>query len=147
MRSSFLRIVLIMLAVVQTASLRRISRLPRRFSSTTSLGSHGASTIDINTSRSGLIPLSNAEYSLFEELSNFVEETKSDITLRVAGGWVRDKILGLQGKNDVDIAIDKMTGHQFITALNEWRKVNGLSRRPFNVVKKNTEKSKHLETG
>lgn len=136
-----------MLTFLYAVPLRRFSRIPRFLSSTTSLGSHGTSSSNININLSGSIPLSHVENTLFEELSRFVEETKSEVTLRVAGGWVRDKLLGLQGKNDVDVAIDKMTGQQFINALNEWRKGQGLSRRPFNVVKKNTEKSKHLETG
>lgn len=34
------------------------------------------------------------------------------LTLRVAGGWVRDKILNKQS-HDIDIALDKCTGVQF----------------------------------
>jgi hypothetical protein len=36
----------------------------------------------------------------------------SGVTVRVAGGWVRDKILGLPS-HDVDVALDTMTGVQF----------------------------------
>ena len=31
------------------------------------------------------------------------------LTLRVAGGWVRDKLLGLES-NDIDVALDKWKG-------------------------------------
>jgi tRNA nucleotidyltransferase/poly(A) polymerase len=33
-------------------------------------------------------------------------------TLRVAGGWVRDKLLGKES-NDIDIALDDMMGKDF----------------------------------
>ena len=34
------------------------------------------------------------------------------VTLRVAGGWVRDKLMGRQS-DDIDIAIDTMLGREF----------------------------------
>ena len=49
--------------------------------------------------------------------------------LRVAGGWVRDKvafalslhlqILGMHS-HDIDIAIDNMTGYEFVERLPSW---------------------------
>lgn len=41
------------------------------------------------------------------------------LTLRITGGWVRDKLLG-QGSHDLDIAINVMSGEQFATGLNEY---------------------------
>ncbi len=38
------------------------------------------------------------------------------VVLRCAGGWVRDKMLGLQS-TDIDIALDTMLGAQFGQAL------------------------------
>lgn len=38
------------------------------------------------------------------------------MVLRCAGGWVRDKMLGLQS-TDIDIALDTMLGEQFGQAL------------------------------
>lgn len=48
------------------------------------------------------------------------ESAKSDpLTLRFTGGWVRDKLL--RGKsNDIDVAINKMTGYDFAVELKKW---------------------------
>lgn len=40
-----------------------------------------------------------------------------------------------------------MTGLKFVEMLNEWRMNKGLLSFKFGVIKKNPEKSKHLETG
>ena len=51
--------------------------------------------------------------------------TRPDVktaTVRVAGGWVRDKILNLH-THDVDIAIDTCTGVEFATLVQEYLKL------------------------
>ena len=49
-----------------------------------------------------------------------VQETPSTpLQIRVAGGWVRDKILQLE-THDVDIAIDRLTGVEFATLVQEY---------------------------
>ena len=58
------------------------------------------------------------------------------ISLRVAGGWVRDKILGIPS-DDIDISVDSMTGQQFLN-------MTGLS--GAHIIEKNPDKSKQLET-
>lgn len=40
------------------------------------------------------LPLTEAEERLFETLLTMVSDEGLGTTLRVAGGWVRDKILG-----------------------------------------------------
>jgi len=60
----------------------------------------------------------------------------SGISLRVAGGWVRDKILGIPS-DDIDISVDSMTGQQFLNMIG----VGGA-----HVIEKNPDKSKQLET-
>ncbi|TKA33786.1 hypothetical protein B0A50_00622 [Salinomyces thailandicus] len=93
------------------------------------------------------------------------------ITLRFTGGWVRDKLLGVQS-HDIDVAINKLTGYHFGLRLKEYleqpgnlskyglediasndkqsakagttdrsKTVGGLHK-----IEANPEKSKHLET-
>lgn len=106
--------------------IRRISVLEGR--------NHGKATFELTPD----------EETLFQSLRQFVAENKMQTTIRVAGGWVRDKLLSLQGKNDIDMTIDSMTGSQFMKKYNEWR---GDERHKYTIVKKNPDKSKHLETG
>jgi hypothetical protein len=95
----------------------------------------------------GTFPLTKDEENLFNVLKSFIASKNRNTTLRVAGGWVRDKILQLPGKNDVDIAIDNMTGLEFIEQFNQWNQAHGNATVKYGVVKKNPSKSKHLETG
>ncbi|KAF2968274.1 hypothetical protein GQX73_g5336 [Xylaria multiplex] len=85
---------------------------------------------------------------------NKSNKTAEPIVLRWAGGWVRDKLLGVES-HDIDIAINTMTGEAFASKICE------LSEKPEVVEKhsitstdvgnlhkiaKNPDKSKHLET-
>ena len=49
-------------------------------------------------------------------LKNTVDKHKLGTTLRVAGGWVRDKLYGRESE-DIDIAIDNMQGKEFAEIL------------------------------
>jgi len=65
---------------------------------------------------------------------------------RVAGGWVRDRILGTQS-DDIDIALDKMTGQEFRKYAEQYAQQNqnsGIGK--SYVVEQNADASKHLET-
>ena len=57
-----------------------------------------------------MITLTTDENNLFKMLV-FVAQSKN-VTLRVAGGWVRDKLLGLQS-HDIDIAVQGCSGLEF----------------------------------
>ncbi|OIW32450.1 poly A polymerase C-terminal region-like protein [Coniochaeta ligniaria NRRL 30616] len=83
-------------------------------------------------------------------------EKKPDepLVLRWAGGWVRDKLLGIES-HDIDTAINNMTGEAFAKCLAkeayrpEVQKAHSLSQGDVGrlyTVAKNPEKSKHLET-
>ena len=88
-----------------------------------------------------------------------MKNNEKQTTLRVAGGWVRDKLLGKES-DDIDIALDDMYGEEFAelirqqifdddvksgkidpTQIKEDKK--GKS---YGVIKANNDKSKHLET-
>ena len=67
-------------------------------------------------------------------------------TIRIAGGWVRDKILNVTTKPDIDIAIDDMSGVAFARKFaNFTLKASGL-KIELGIIQSNPEKSKHLET-
>lgn len=95
------------------------------------------------------IPLSPEETQLFDTLLAVVEDEQLGTTLRVAGGWVRDKVLGHwspDGKVDIDIALDNMMGSEFAATLNRWLAKRGRKMYNVGIISRNPEKSKHLET-
>lgn len=80
--------------------------------------------------------LTSIEKNIFELLLKLNIEYELGITFRVAGGWVRDKLLGVES-DDIDIVIDKLTGKEFSKYLPAGK---------IYIIKANSAKSKHLET-
>ncbi|CAK3873400.1 CCA tRNA nucleotidyltransferase, mitochondrial [Lecanosticta acicola] len=96
---------------------------------------------------------------------------KQPLVLRWTGGWVRDKLLGVQS-HDIDVAINKMTGYQFGLRMKEYLEISGNLEKygldsvarddgqsqkagatdksktvgGLHKIEANPEKSKHLET-
>ncbi|CAJ1954114.1 unnamed protein product [Cylindrotheca closterium] len=69
-----------------------------------------------------------------------------DVQVRVAGGWVRDKVLGMKS-DDVDIALDNCTGEEFANCLKTYMQLfehETIGR--IGVIAANPDQSKHLET-
>lgn len=56
------------------------------------------------------------------------ELTKEKIVLRFTGGWVRDKLLGVDS-HDIDVAINKMTGEHFGLKMIEYLEIPGNAER------------------
>jgi tRNA nucleotidyltransferase/poly(A) polymerase len=82
------------------------------------------------------------------------KEIKANLELRFAGGWVRDKLLGIPS-HDIDATINAMTGYSFTLKMKEYledpknMKKHGLDKYDVGNLHKiasNPEKSKHLET-
>lgn len=96
-------------------------------------------------SLSSIVPTPEEE-ELFSTLRAVVNDEALGTTVRVAGGWVRDKLLGVRGKEDIDIALDNMAGKDFALILNSWHEGNGMKTFKIGVIQQNPEKSKHLET-
>lgn len=84
---------------------------------------------------------------LVDFCSAYNASQKGNLVLRITGGWVRDKLLGMES-NDVDVAINSLTGEEFVTQLVEYIDVHGIDSGDLSIhtIKKNPEKSKHLET-
>ena len=55
------------------------------------------------------IRLTDGERDLFTLLMDVINHFQCGTTLRVAGGWVRDKIRG-EESDDIDVALDNMKG-------------------------------------
>ncbi|KAK8797098.1 hypothetical protein WA158_004308 [Blastocystis sp. Blastoise] len=91
------------------------------------------------------IQLNQLEKDLFKILLDANDASNCKSTLRVAGGWVRDKILGKES-HDIDIAIDNMTGYDFAVNISPYLLEHGGDPSHLGRIKANPEKSKHLET-
>ncbi|PWA74548.1 O-methyltransferase, family 3 [Artemisia annua] len=91
------------------------------------------------------INLTDEERQIFSRLLQVVDHFKLETQLRVAGGWVRDKLLGKEC-NDIDIALDNMMGSEFCEKVNAYLASTGEKTQGFGVRKSKPEKSKFLET-
>ncbi|KAF1318162.1 putative Trna nucleotidyltransferase, partial [Globisporangium splendens] len=91
------------------------------------------------------IELTPQEQQLFEFLLDVEKQYECSAVLRVAGGWVRDKLLG-RDSDDVDIVIDTMKGKEFADLINTYERDHGHKQHPVGVIKANPDQSKHLET-
>lgn len=97
--------------------------------------------------------------ALLLDVATYIDGTQTSssaepVTLRWAGGWVRDKLLGIES-HDIDTAINTMTGEAFSSKIvelckqSETAEKHGLSDTDIGNLHKiaaNPEKSKHLET-
>ncbi|KAI5170675.1 hypothetical protein NEFER03_0134 [Nematocida sp. LUAm3] len=91
------------------------------------------------------IKLQQTEKNLFRDLMEYNKREELGIVFRVAGGWVRDKIMGIEC-NDIDIAIDTVSGSVFAYGFLHYLKKKKKNVYGYRVVAQNHEKSKHLET-
>lgn len=96
-------------------------------------------------STSSTIHLTPNESHIVDLLLECVTQYRLNITLRFAGGWVRDKILG-KDCDDIDVSIDKMTGITFATKFNTFLSDKGLHTSHIGVISARPDQSKHLET-
>lgn len=96
-----------------------------------------------------IIVPTKAEQEFFELCLEAAAHSKRGTIIRVVGGWVRDKLLGLQS-DDVDIAVDNCSGVEFAECINSYLESNP-GKGPAKgvkvaVIKANPDQSKHLET-
>ncbi|KAL0315627.1 UNVERIFIED_CONTAM: CCA tRNA nucleotidyltransferase, mitochondrial [Sesamum radiatum] len=91
------------------------------------------------------IDLTEKEKLIFDCLLQVVQHFNLPTQIRVAGGWVRDKLLGKEC-HDIDIAVDDMSGVQFCEKVNEYLQSIGKKTHDIGVSLRNPDQSKHLET-
>ena len=94
---------------------------------------------------------------LLLDVARYIDESKEikeKLELRFAGGWVRDKLLGVQS-HDIDTAINSMTGYTFTKKMEEYlgnevnlrkHSLEAKDIKKIHKIEANPEKSKHLET-
>ncbi|CAG9476818.1 unnamed protein product [Plasmodium vivax] len=85
------------------------------------------------------------EEELFAFLQKVNETYKLQCTLRVVGGWVRDKFLGISN-DDIDLTVDNMKGSEFCNYIKEYIQEKEKKNFNFGIIKINSDQSKHLET-
>jgi tRNA nucleotidyltransferase (CCA-adding enzyme) len=93
------------------------------------------------------IPLTAQEQRIFHVMLEAVRARRLGSTVRVAGGWVRDKLLG-RPNDDIDFAVDNMKGAEFAAHVVDFLRADcpGLRAGSVGVIQANPEQSKHLET-
>lgn len=84
------------------------------------------------------------EQRIFDRLLAVVDHYGLGTELRVAGGWVRDKLLG-EDSDDIDIALD-MTGQDFCRKVQDYSVLMGFEQKEAHVIESNPDKCKHLQT-
>ncbi|KAI5861644.1 hypothetical protein GGS23DRAFT_606194 [Durotheca rogersii] len=109
-------------------------------------------TIDIE-----LTPQETRLKNLLVDTARRIDESgqlDEPVVLRWAGGWVRDKLLGIES-HDIDTAINAMTGEAFALKIAEICQEPGTIEKhgiedhdvgSLHKIERNPEKSKHLET-
>jgi len=91
------------------------------------------------------IVLTPLEEELFTLLQSSINSKNKRTIARVAGGWVRDKLLGKQS-HDIDIALDDQNGEEFAAGVNDYLLSLGQETRTIAIIQANPDQSKHLQT-
>ncbi|KAF8167836.1 hypothetical protein B0H34DRAFT_683268 [Crassisporium funariophilum] len=83
---------------------------------------------------------------LLDDCTKSLQEEKGiSTTCRIAGGWVRDKLLGSQSK-DIDVALSDIMGLAFAEHLTSFAQTKGVEMGSITKIEQNPDQSKHLET-
>jgi tRNA nucleotidyltransferase/poly(A) polymerase len=93
------------------------------------------------------INFSQLEQNIFNVLVQCKQHFNLNVTMRICGGFVRDKLLGIPS-DDIDITLDTMTGAKFVEYLTNYAQVlpeKNVIGKTY-IVGQDIDKSKHLET-
>lgn len=91
------------------------------------------------------VSLSEKEQQIFSFLLDVNTHFKLNTVMRVAGGWVRNKVLSIDAE-DIDIALDNMMGYDFALKVHELQQQRGMALHGIGLIRANPEQSKHLES-
>ena len=104
------------------------------------------------------LPLTPAESLLQQTLLDCRQQLSKRLDIRFAGGWVRDRLLGISS-HDIDVALSSMTGREFAESLQSFLKQHGTkyvaeakklgvnaNLGSLHEIMARPEQSKHLET-
>ena len=103
------------------------------------------------------ISLTESDANAFAILRKTNEHFELNSVMRAAGGWVRDKILG-KFSDDIDIAVDNMTGEAFVNKVKEYVETvhnvkaeaeggtGAVKLSSIGTIQANPDQSKHLAT-
>lgn len=94
----------------------------------------------------GSIHLNDKEEKFVQLLDQFARSLQPPIECRIAGGWVRDKLLDLPS-HDLDVALSTTSGYQFAVDFAHFLHAHNVTTGSVGRVAANPEQSKHLETG
>lgn len=122
----------------------------RQLSSTTTrcltMSAVAASRTRLEVLETTTISLTRTEQNVLNTLQEVIKANSVKGTIvRIAGGWVRDKLLNLPN-HDFDIALDNMTGQEFATTVSNYLQSKGQKAHSVAVIQANPGQSKHLET-
>ena len=92
------------------------------------------------------IVLTQEEKQAFDEIKKAImnkEIFPKPVIVRCAGGWVRDKLLKCNS-DDIDLALDTMTGEEFGESLQKYFETIKQENLSIGKIQENPDKSKHL---
>ena len=86
----------------------------------------------------GQLQLRPEEQELFEVFVASIAFKGRTTVARVAGGWVRDKLLG-RPSDDIDIALDDQSGEDFANGVNDFLRHTGRETHTVAVIQANPD--------
>ncbi len=96
------------------------------------------------------LQLNSLEHKIFSFIREAIEQMPQRPTARVAGGWVRDKLLGVES-DDIDITVDSMSGKDFVDWLAQVAQQRFGAQSPVKILNADFETSdeqvKHIAAG
>jgi hypothetical protein len=105
----------------------------RAFMSSSSIASLSNSALSTETMKKFCNALTKDENKLFSVLIDSLKYNQRKTVVRVVGGWVRDKLLGMSSE-DIDIALDDQSGVEFANNVNSYLKTIGEDVRKISVI-------------